>query len=614
MHKIRPLYIKFRNFCSFGNKLVTVEFPGPGEKMLIKGPIGSGKSSLITALAYNISGKKIGGTNIVNSINKKGLYTEVAWLVPGLDDPLIIKRGMKPSIFEISGVSKTLQKELKKELDKRIHITDPQVLLNLCMLSTAKSLPFFSLKKQERLNFLRNFVDTTTLDDLSEKAKAINLDVNKTKNVLAGEVDTIASQLASIKQKLESKLTIDVSDIEILTDADRARYEEALEDDAYVLAAMEYDYAMASGMVPSQDEPKDERHAVGKYMPLSERRFIEKHIEEFRNDLRGVREDLSRIQSIRNELLGQIRSVNQSILDAEQDASAIPSESCKKYFNELIEGYRAKVKEMKKDLRIIEENLGPIEDVKKDLDDKIQVEEETLIRQRKNIFNAINDQKQESAELKAILNEDDQNRALLDKAQAEKDANQDLIDLEKDTSKLLEEKKIALAEAERLHLVSKEYRSILDNTWGYMANRMVPYLNQRLPFYMQELDMDFVMQLDPRDISKPIFKGRPGVGELKLDDLSTGQKGLTSIALAHSLRDLEAATQGIDVGFLVIDEISSNMDADKVDELMEFEINYMKKHGIAFILITHDIALQNREWDHILEVDRTNFSTVRKVK
>jgi DNA repair exonuclease SbcCD ATPase subunit len=611
---IRPLYIELKNFCSFGNKLVHIDFPGPGEKMLIRGSVGSGKTSIITALAYNISGKKIGGTNIVNTINKKGLYTEVAWVVPGLDDPLIIKRGMKPSIFEISGVSKTLQKELKKELDKRIHITDPQVLLNLCLLSTSKSLPFFSLKKQERLNFLRNFVDTTKLDDLSEKAKTINLDINKTRNVLQGEVDTISTQLTSIKTKLENRLTIDAEKIEVLDPKTRCHYEEAIELYEYTLEAMEYDYAIVSGMAPSVNEPKDEEHAIGKYAPLSQKRICEETIGELERGLNEVEEDLQQVRSIQNELSGQIRSVNQSILAAEEDAKGITSDSCKKYFNGLIDSYRDKAAELERDLSVIVEHLGPIKETKEDLVDKIKVEEQLLAKQKNQIFKAIQQQKEDLAEMKAIINEDDQNIALLERAEAEKSANQELIDLGSETEKLLIKKKEALAEAERLFLVSKEYRSILDNTWGYMANRMVPYLNQRLPFYMEELNMDFIMQLDPRDISKPIFKGRPGVGSLKLEDLSTGQKGLTSIALAHSLRDLEAATQGVDVGFLAIDELSSNMDVDKVDELMDFEINYIKKHGIAFILITHDVALQNREWDHIIDVDRTNFSTVTKVK
>ena len=612
---IRPIYIKLKNFCSFGNKLVHIDFPKPGEHMLIKGDVGSGKSTIVTALAYNLSGKKIDGSTIVNTVNKKGLYTEVAWSIPGLDKPLIIKRGMKPSIFDISGVPGTLQKELKRELDQKIHITDPQVLLNLCLLSTSKSLPFFSLKKQERLNFLRNFVDTSTLDDLSEKAKNINLEVNKTKSILFGEVDTISKQLTSIEEKLASKLTIDVSDIELMPIDDRTHLEDELGGELSSLEYMEYDYALTQNMTPRTKEPPgDSEHYKDKYEPLYIRTRTLERKAELERSLFDIEDDLAQIQSVKNELLGQIRSINQSILDAEQDAQSIPSESCKSYFNELIEGYRAKVLVMTNDLALLTDNIVPIEEAKVKTTSDIQDAENELTKQTTNIFNSISEQRVVISKLEAQLNEDDQNRSLVDQAEAEKAANSDLIDLEKETKDLLESKKLSLAESERLFLVSKEYRSILDNTWGYMANRMVPYLNQRLPFYMHELDMDFMMQLDPRDISKPMFKGRPGVGDLKLEDLSTGQKGLTSIALAHSLRDLEAATQGKDVGFLIIDELSSNMNFDKVDLLMDFELEYSSKNNISFILITHDLALQQREWDHILHIERQTFSTVTKVK
>ncbi len=224
---IRPLYIKLKNFCSFGNKLTHIDFPDEGESMLIMGDIGSGKSSILHALAYNVTGKKIGADTLINTINKKCMYTEVGWQIPGMSKPLVIKRGMKPALFEITGVDGTIQKELKKELSKKIHITDPQVLLNLCLLSAAKSLPFFSLKKQERLSFLRNFVDTTTLDHLSEEAKNINLKVGKSKNILDGEVNTIQSQLNDISFTLKNRQTVVSSEVITLSEEARASLEDS---------------------------------------------------------------------------------------------------------------------------------------------------------------------------------------------------------------------------------------------------------------------------------------------------------------------------------------------------------------------------------------------------
>jgi len=228
-----------------------IDLPGPGEKMLIMGDVGSGKSSIIHALLYNLSGKKVSSdAHIVNTINKKQLYTEVAWILPGMKDPLIIKRGMKPAVFEVTGIKGALQKELKEELSKKIHITDMQVLLNTCVLSISKSLPFFSLKKQDRLNFLRNFVDTSRLDELSEKAKDINLDVNRKRGILGGEVTTIESQLGNIKDKLSSKLTINTDDIDVLSKEDEAKLNDNYEKAQEILIAIEYDYAVVQGMKP----------------------------------------------------------------------------------------------------------------------------------------------------------------------------------------------------------------------------------------------------------------------------------------------------------------------------------------------------------------------------
>ena len=178
-----PLYIEIRNLKSFGNKLIHIDLPGPGESMLIHGKVGSGKSAILDGLIYNLTGKKIGSRTIINTVNKKNLYTKVAWHVPGRPEPVVIERGQKPALFKVKGLKGTLQKEKMMELAQLVPITDPQLLLNLCVLSASKSLPFFNLKKQQRLEFLRNFVDATELDARAEDAKNLNLQATRDINI-----------------------------------------------------------------------------------------------------------------------------------------------------------------------------------------------------------------------------------------------------------------------------------------------------------------------------------------------------------------------------------------------------------------------------------------------
>lgn len=609
---IRPLYIKLRNFGSFGNKTTHIDFPGPGEAMLIMGVVGAGKSSIFNALSYNVTGKKTGSNTLINSINQRDMYTEVGWHVPGLDKPLIIKRGMKPSLLSIEGVPNvigTIQKELDPIIAKYIPITDPQVLLNLCLLSATKSLPFFDLKKQERLSFLRNFVDTEKLDFLSEKAKTINLKLDRSSSSLEGEIKTITEQLAEINTKIDNWVVVDINSITVLPDTERKKLEEGRNVAQKVVTDNEQyvDLIRKNEVLPTNSNIED-ASVLDCFKTKQELTVV-------MADIKQIEADIQKIKSVRDAINGQISSVNNAIRSAVADMDGIPAESCKVYFQELIDGYRSNLTQLEKDHKLIIANLEPIEAL---LVTK-QKNKDELGRKILGIIESLTDRVKTSNEnirqVNTLLQNDDIQLNKRSKIQSDLDAKDQMITLRDETQTKLNTKRLELAKVNRLFLVSKEYRSILDNTWSYMANRMVPYLNTRLPFYMRELELDFAMQLDPKDISKPVFMGRSGVGELTMDDLSTGQRRAISFCLAHALRDLEATTHGISMGFLAIDEISGNWNAELVDTMMEFERDYMIKNKTALTLITHDVALQQRaDWDKIIQISRINFSEVRVIK
>ena len=128
MTNIRPLYVIIRNFCSFGNQPTRIDLPGPGETMLIQGPIGSGKSNIINALFWNVTGRKHKKGTIVNTVNQGEVMVESGWHIPGLSEPLVIKRGTKPAHLSVTGIPGTLQRGVQEVLDEKFGLTDPQVL------------------------------------------------------------------------------------------------------------------------------------------------------------------------------------------------------------------------------------------------------------------------------------------------------------------------------------------------------------------------------------------------------------------------------------------------------------------------------------------------------
>ena len=585
---IRPIYVELQNFCSFGNKKTKIDFPGPGQKMLIMGDIGSGKSSIINALLYSIATKRIDSSTLVNTINKKNMLVTAAWHIDTMDKPLVIRRGMKPPKFEIEGVDRSLQAETKRHLSEKIHITDPQVLLNLCALSISKSLPFFELKKQDRLNFLRNFVDASRLDELTEMSKEIHLSANKEVIKNTSTLDVLREQLSEVETKLQS--IPEEVDIETLSDEELNELE--------------------SLITTTEEKEQKLQEALRDHTVSDTRQALDEKLVEVTNDFNQTTQILRKIE-------GEKLNLKRSITEAKADMEKISDDAaeCAEYFLDLIKGYEKRLHEVEADKEQIDLLLVDIKKEKEEINDAITEEINRAAEEKEKIRQELDEVQRNKMVLLQTREEDRQARSAKAEAQARIDAHKDLENLRSDLKDKIDEAKLELAKSTRVALVSKEYRKILDNTWGYMANQMVPFLNSRLPHYMQELDLDFYMQFDPHDISKPHFHGRAGVGDLKLSDLSTGQKGMTSIALAHSLRDLEAAAQGKEVSFLILDEISANISHDRVNHLMDFENRYAKKHGIALIVITHDVALQGRpDWDMVYKVTRDTFSRVKRLK
>jgi DNA repair exonuclease SbcCD ATPase subunit len=93
--------ITYKNILSTGN-VPNVVYLNKYKSTLISGPNGSGKSTILCALTFVLFGKPfrdITKPQLINSINKSNLLVEIVFEVNGHE--YIVKRGIKPNIFEI---------------------------------------------------------------------------------------------------------------------------------------------------------------------------------------------------------------------------------------------------------------------------------------------------------------------------------------------------------------------------------------------------------------------------------------------------------------------------------------------------------------------------------
>ena len=156
--------IRWKNFLSTGNTFTEIDFT-KHKSTLIVGENGAGKSTLLDALCYSLYGKpfrKINKPQLINSINSKGLEVEVEFSIGKREYK--VRRGMKPSIFEILQDGKPInqdaeardyQEMFERSILKLSHKSFSQIVI----LGSAAFVPFMQLSAQHRRDVIEDLLD-----------------------------------------------------------------------------------------------------------------------------------------------------------------------------------------------------------------------------------------------------------------------------------------------------------------------------------------------------------------------------------------------------------------------------------------------------------------------
>ena len=156
--------IRYSNFLATGaagNEVILNAHPST----LINAKNGSGKSTILDAIIFGLFGKPfrdITKNQLINSVNGKGTLVEL-WFSIGADTYLI-RRGIKPNIFEIFKDSILIDQEAairdyQKFLETQILKTNIKAFTQSVILGSANFTPFMQMKPYERREVIEDFLD-----------------------------------------------------------------------------------------------------------------------------------------------------------------------------------------------------------------------------------------------------------------------------------------------------------------------------------------------------------------------------------------------------------------------------------------------------------------------
>lgn len=173
----------------------------------------SHNSTMIEAMIFNLYGKpfrKINKGQLLNSVNQKDLLTEQEFSIG--KDEFLIRRGIKPNIFEIWKNNNQLNKDstvrdFQDYLEKNILKMSYKSLTQIVILGSATYVPFMELPAASRREIIEDLLDIqifSTMNTLAaEQIKQNKQDLKDTEY----EVEIKKQSLSSLRKLIESMQT-----------------------------------------------------------------------------------------------------------------------------------------------------------------------------------------------------------------------------------------------------------------------------------------------------------------------------------------------------------------------------------------------------------------------
>ena len=156
--------IKYKNFLSTGNQFTKIDFQEHDTNLII-GTNGAGKSTMLDALTFGLFNKpfrKINKPQLVNTTNERDCVVEIEFTVNSRD--YLVRRGIKPNIFDIEVNGQPLHKEAddrsnQRILEENILKVNYKSFTQIVILGSSTFVPFMQLTQANRREVIEDLLD-----------------------------------------------------------------------------------------------------------------------------------------------------------------------------------------------------------------------------------------------------------------------------------------------------------------------------------------------------------------------------------------------------------------------------------------------------------------------
>ena len=156
--------IKWKNFLSTGNQWTEINFQKHNTNLVV-GTNGAGKSTMLDALTFVLFNKpfrKVNKGQLINTTNERDCVVEIEFVVNNRD--YLVRRGIKPNVFDIEVNGNPLHKEAddrtnQKILEETILKVNYKSFTQIVILGSSTFVPFMQLSGANRRDVIEDLLD-----------------------------------------------------------------------------------------------------------------------------------------------------------------------------------------------------------------------------------------------------------------------------------------------------------------------------------------------------------------------------------------------------------------------------------------------------------------------
>jgi len=562
--------IRYKNFLSSGNVFTEIDFQKSATNLIV-GTNGAGKSTMLDALTFALFNKafrKINKNQLINTTNERDCVVEIEFSVNSRD--YLVRRGIKPNIFDIEVNGNLLHKEAddranQRILEENILKVNYKSFTQIVILGSSTFVPFMQLTTANRREVIEDLLDIRIFSAMN--------------NLIKDKIRTQKEKIKSLdfkKENLKDKIKMQETFIEELENRGNANIDS------------------------NNRKITDLDSEIGNHIEDNER--LEKEVKELQSKLEEMSDIDGKLAKL-NNLKGKL-SQKVSIM-ADEHSFFTDNSVCPTCTQTIEEDFRLnKVKDVQNKLKELKSGY-------EELEKTIVTEKE---RERQFI-----DTSKEITKLNHDISQNN-TRISLNRRQ--------IRDLESEVQKITDQLKNRNIEHEKLEEFRKSLQSVFDELskrkeeivyydFAYsllkddgvktkIIKKYLPFINQQVNRYLQMMDFYINFSLDEEfneTMKSPIHE------DFSYSSFSEGEKMRIDLALLFTWREVARLKNSVNTNLLIMDEVfDSSLDGFGTEEFLKI-IKYVIRDANVFV-ISHKTGLEDK-FESVTKFDKVKgFSRI----